>query len=308
MNAPAACAGRAGDATARARSIADASDDSGAGRVAEPASVHSFPNSAALRPRSAAGLWIAGVLMLLGVALLTSLGVWQLERRVWKLALIERVEQRVHAVPVVAPGPAEWPSLDAASAEYRRVTVSGHFLHDRETPVRALTRMGAGFWIMTPLRTDQGFTVLVNRGFVPPERRLPADRPADAIEARTTVTGLLRVTEPGGAFLRKNEPAAERWYSRDVAAISRARQVAHAAPYFIDAEAAPAAAGAPVGGLTVVAFRNTHLVYALTWFTLALMLATLAGRIALREINIRRGQPHAAPCTHAGARTAHQRH
>ena len=36
------------------------------------------------------------------------------------------------------------------------------------------------------------------------------------------------------------------------------------------------AGGAPVGGLTVIAFRNNHLVYALTWFALALMLAGAA--------------------------------
>src|SRR3546814_10761852 len=72
------------------------------------------------------------------------------------------------------------------------------------------------------------------------------------------VTGLLRVTEPGGAFLRRNDPAPDHWYSRDVAAIARARGLGVVAPYFIDADrAAASAAGAaanpramPVGGLT----------------------------------------------------------
>src|SRR3546814_12865644 len=95
------------------------------------------------------------------------------------------------------------------------------------------------------------------------------------------VTGLLRVTEPGGAFLRRNDPARDRWYSRDVAAIAHARGLGVVAPYFIDADRAAArAAGAaanpralPAGGLTLVHFRHAHLVSAITWFPLALLSA-----------------------------------
>ena len=98
---------------------------------------------------------------------------------------------------------------------------------------------------------------------------------------------LLRVTEPGGGFLRSNDPAGDRWYSRDVAAIAAARGVTEAAPYFIDAEASPAG-GYPVGGLTVLKFRNNHLVYALTWFALDLMLIAAAAYVARSEWKRRR--------------------
>ena len=87
------------------------------------------------------------------------------------------------------------------------------------------------------------------------------------------MTGLLRMSEPGGAFLRSNDPAADRWFSRDVAAIAASRGLDKVAPYFIDAERAPGESGLPVGGLTVIAFSNNHLVYALTWGALALMAA-----------------------------------
>jgi surfeit locus 1 family protein len=92
-----------------------------------------------------------------------------------------------------------------------------------------------------------------------------------------SVTGLLRMPEPGGAFLRRNEPSADRWYSRDVEAIAAARKLGPVAPYFIDADRSAADAGdpaAPVGGLTVIAFPNNHLIYAITWYTLALMIPT----------------------------------
>ena len=136
-----------------------------------------------------------------------------------------------------------------------------------------------GFWVLTPFETRDGFTVLINRGFVPRDRRDPATRAAAQIAGETTVTGLLRVTEPNGAFLRTNDPAADRWYSRDVAAIAKARGLFDVAPYFIDAGPAANPGGLPIGGLTVVSFYNSHLIYAVTWFALALMLAAALFRV-----------------------------
>src|SRR6185503_1611251 len=112
-----------------------------------------------------------------------------------------------------------------AGDAYRPVRVTGRFLHDRETLVQAATARGPGYWVMTPLRTDAGWTVLVNRGFVPPERRDRTARRAGEPLGPVSVAGLLRMTEPGGAFLRSNDPQRERWYSRDVAAIGRSRRL-----------------------------------------------------------------------------------
>jgi surfeit locus 1 family protein len=225
--------------------------------------------------------WLFGLCVLL-FALFVALGVWQVHRLSWKLALIARVDARVHAAPVPAPGPAAWPEIAADKDAYRRVTVTGHYENDRETLVQANTELGPGFWVLTPFDTTRGFTLLVNRGFVPPEHRTPASRAAGQIAGRTTVTGLLRVSEPGGAFLRHNDPAHNRWFSRDVAAIAKARGLGPVAPYFIDAERAPLPADAPVGGLTVVHFRNAHLQYALTWFGLAVV-ALVGAALVLRD-------------------------
>ncbi|MBU8873936.1 SURF1 family protein [Reyranella sp. MMS21-HV4-11] len=200
-----------------------------------------------------------------------ALGVWQLERRAWKLELIDRVERRIHAEPAPVPGPEAWPSVDAAGYAYHRVRLSGRYLHDSETLVQAVTELGAGYWVLTPMVTLQGTTVLVNRGFVAGDRRDPGGSAAGNPAQETQVTGLLRITEPGGGFLRRNDPAAGRWYSRDVTAIAAARGLADVAPYFVDADASSDAPGGPRGGLTVVAFTNHHLIYALTWFVLAIM-------------------------------------
>ena len=207
-----------------------------------------------------------------------ALGVWQIERRAWKHELVAAVDARLHAAPVAAPGPDRWDAVNAKNDAYRRVIASGTFRHDRETLVQAVTERGAGYWVVTPLETP-GFALLVNRGFVPRERREAKTRAAANVAGPVTVTGLLRVTEPGGAFLRSNDPVAGRWFSRDVAAIAQAKGLGRVAPYFVDADASPNPGGYPVGGLTVVRFRDHHMVYALTWFALCALSLFFAWRL-----------------------------
>jgi surfeit locus 1 family protein len=233
-------------------------------------------------------LALLGALALLGVAGLAALGNWQVARRAWKHDLIARVDARVHAAPVPAPAPPDWPRITATKDEYRRVRAVGTFLPDRNTLVQATTALGGGFWVLTPLRTQDGFLVLVNRGFVPGERREAAWLAAGEPVGKVTVTGRLRITEPGGGFLRANVPAESRWYSRDVAAIATARGLADVAPYFIDAETGEGPGKYPVGGLTVIAFPDNHLIYALTWYALALMLAGAICYVAREEWRARR--------------------
>jgi surfeit locus 1 family protein len=211
-------------------------------------------------------------------ALFAGLGIWQVERWRWKTDLIAHVDARLAAQLVPAPSFSRWLPHDA----YTRVTATGVFLHDRETAVQAVTEFGPGWWIITPLRTDAG-VILINRGFVSADQRQAASRAEGMAAGRVVVSGLLRATEPGGAFLRTNAPDEDRWYSRDVEAIARARYLTDpVAPYFIDADASQRAAGSPVGGLTVVRFRNSHIVYALTWFGLC-ALCLFAARLVWRR-------------------------
>ncbi|WP_158668288.1 SURF1 family protein [Bradyrhizobium guangdongense] len=234
--------------------------------------VTSKPGGTRSEAARAPSLWLT-VLSLIAFAILVALGVWQIERRAWKLALIDRVEQRVHAPARPVPSPASWPAISAASDEYRHVSVSGRFLHDRETLVQAVTEEGPGYWVLTPLKRDDGTLVLINRGFVPSERRDASTRRDGNPDGEVEIAGLLRMTEPKGGFLRDNVPRHNRWYSRDVAAIAAARGLHDVAPFFVDADAGSQIAGGPIGGLTVIRFPNNHLIYALTWFALAFMLA-----------------------------------
>lgn len=228
----------------------------------------------ASRPRSTAWFW---ALCLLLFVVFFALGSWQIKRLFWKRDLMERIAERVHAVPVNAPGPPWWSGISNDAHAYLHVRVRGVYLDGQTTRVQAATVLGSGYWLLTPLRSDDGYIYLINRGYV------SANASDVAVpEMPVNVTGLLRMSEPTGGFLRDNEPIADRWFSRDVQAIAQVHNfVGRTAPYFIDADAKPEdasrtpymiAAGEPVAGLTVIAFHNNHLVYALTWYALGLML------------------------------------
>jgi surfeit locus 1 family protein len=220
---------------------------------------------------------------------LLGLGSWQVWRMQWKHALIAQIDARVHAPAVPAPNRAHWAGVTAQADAYRHVSVKGVFLHERTVWVQASTVLGSGFWLITPLLGENGDIVLINRGYVPSRGAKQANPARPREESReenrtlgspVNITGLLRISEKDGAFLRHNDAAGERWYSRDVEAIAAARHLGTVAPYFIDADAAQdhdaahaAAPDDPVGGLTVIALQDNHLVYALTWFAMALMMA-----------------------------------
>lgn len=246
-------------------------------------------------------LALAGIALFIGFV---SLGWWQVQRLAWKEALIQRVEQRLHRAPAALPARAMWPVLTTAELEYQPVQVQGHWLHDKTVLTQAATELGTGYWVLTPLQLNDGNRVLVNRGFVPADQRasvlsaVQAAKSEERLEQEpVTVLGLLRASEPGGGYLRRNDPAQQRWYSRDVAAIAQAQGLGAVAPFFIDAglpttqapvETAAAVTGPwPRPGMTVVRFANSHLVYALTWFGLALLVVLAAVIVVRHERRLR---------------------
>jgi surfeit locus 1 family protein len=250
-------------------------------------------------PRSTRARRVVALCLALACAGFFALGIWQLQRLQWKNALIAQVDQRVHAAPVAAPSPSAWTSLSKDNDEYRHLRLEGRFLDRLSTKVQAVSELGAGFWVLTPFVSGSGSdgpVVLVNRGFIP-----NGATPADAGPGPASITGLLRMSERGGGFLRDNDPQHDRWFSRDVEAIGAARGLHGVAPWFLDQDAAPAspavapqpgstltsgagATVAPVGGLTVISFHNSHLVYALTWFAMGLMAAGAGYAIARGKI------------------------
>ncbi len=243
----------------------------------------------AVAPRAAWRDLIApGLASLIALAILLSLGTWQIERRTWKEDLIARIVRQTKAEPVAPPGPAAW---DPARDEFRHVQVSGRFLNDRETLVHGLAagetpgRALQGYYVLTPLRRADGSVVLVNRGFVPTELKAQSDRRDGLIEGSTTVTGILRASEPRGLFVPEADPARGEWFNRDVAGIAAARGVPEVAPYLIEADAVPGQTSWPRGGQLRVDLPNNHLQYAFTWFGLAACLIGVFSVFAWRRLH-----------------------
>ncbi len=194
---------------------------------------------------------------------LISLGNWQLRRLEWKQDLVADIEARAFAEPVPAP--------ESPVPQYTRLKLEGLFQHDLSLRIKAVTDLGPGSWLMTPLQSASQ-TVWVNRGFIPTGiDALEISTPANQQE----VVGLARLPVPDGTWLEKNKPQKAKWFSADLPVMSSAAGISAQAAYYLDAEAGSNADAWPRGGMTKLVFRNTHLIYAITWYTMALLL--LAG-------------------------------
>jgi surfeit locus 1 family protein len=207
---------------------------------------------------------------LLLFAVLCGLGSWQLQRLQWKLALIASVNAHMTATPVSLN---QILAMDADQAQYRRVRLTGHFDHSKEAYVFTTDASGAPVYhVLTPFITENGQIFMVDRGAVPKQKLDPVTRRAGDVLGQTQTTGVWRVPDRPGFFTPAPDPVHRIWYARDLAGIAAATHLNLAAPVVIEADATPNPGGLPVGGQTVVQFRNQHLSYAVTWFGLAFVL------------------------------------
>lgn len=210
--------------------------------------------------------------------ILMALGIWQLQRLEWKETLIDRLQSRAEAAPESLPPGAlaidEW--------EFRRVTLTGHFLHDQELHVLNRSLNGnPGLHVFTPLRrTDvpDGSVVLVNRGWVPFDRKEIEARPDGLTTGEVTVNGIVRFQRPmtslQATFTPENDPAKNMWYSISLPQMAETAAMPLTNYYIVDGnDAVPGLF--PVGRQWTLDIRNDHLQYAITWFGLALGLLVI---------------------------------
>lgn len=235
------------------------------------------------------GLSVATLALL---AVLIGLGVWQLERLQWKLALIARVESAMKAPPVsirsAMGGVGGVVRADqVARADYRRVRVQGRFLSEKEIYFFTTAPDGAPvLHVLAPFECPDG-TILVDRGYIPLERRNAFEQPP--IGERELV-GNLRAPLAPSFFAPAPDRLHRTFYARDLQAMAQFLGIGRAFPMFLDADATPNPGGWPKGGQTQVNFRNEHLQYAITWFSLAVALLSIyliyhvsKGRLGLRS-------------------------
>jgi len=209
------------------------------------------------------------------LVLLVGLGVWQLERLAWKEALIDERQSRSRQPAIALPADLE----DPARLQYLPVRVRGRFRHDREFYLAARTFEGqVGLHVVTPLVLDDGRTLLVDRGWIPDDRRDPATRPDGQVAGEAELTGLVR--RPGWTGMSwlqpDNQPQENLWFWVDPPLMAAAAGLDRAiTEIYLDAGPAENPGGWPKGGQTRIDLPNDHLQYAITWFTLALSLAVI---------------------------------
>jgi surfeit locus 1 family protein len=234
--------------------------------------------SKALRKRRSTVL-DATMFALVGIVILCGLGVWQLDRKMWKEDLIARLNARLSRAPQDLPPRASWPQLHQDGEEFRRVVFPAEFLDGEEalvytagSPLRPDVK-GPGYWVFSPVRLAGGSIVLVNRGFVPPDHKDPAERSEGTPHGIVDVVGVMRWPEARGTFTPADDPKKNIWFLRDSKSIADIKKWATAAPFYIDQEEPVPAGGWPKPGKLEVQLPDNHLQYAITWFGLALALA-----------------------------------
>ncbi|MGE0563740.1 MAG: SURF1 family protein [Pseudolabrys sp.] len=223
------------------------------------------------------GLLVPTVFAVIGFVVLTGLGVWQLERKVWKEDLLATLAARLAAPPSPLPPSSAWASLDRKDDEFRRVTFHAEFRPEQAALVYATPSAlrpdvrGTGFWVFAPARLADR-SVVVNRGFVPESRKNAGSDPAPS--GVVEITGILRWPESPSLFAPAGDLRQNVWFIRDHAAIAATKKWGAVAPFYIDMEAPQPPGALPrVAPIGAVKLPNNHLQYALTWFGLAGCLA-----------------------------------
>lgn len=219
--------------------------------------------------------WIALVLLPVALAVLVSLGTWQVQRLYWKQDLLASIEQRRQSEPLDVTG-VEAELAAGQSIDYRAARASGTFLHDRERHFFATFQGQSGYYLYTPLELDDGRYLFVNRGFVPYDRKETSTRPESLVAGEQQITGLARsrLGEKPSFMVPENDEAGNIFYWKDLDRMAASVELpdGEVLPFFLDADATPVPGGLPRGGVTVIDLPNSHLQYAITWYGLALAL------------------------------------
>jgi surfeit locus 1 family protein len=243
---------------------------------------------AAARP-ARGGLIEVTVLVAVGLAILIGLGIWQLDRRAWKHNLIASLNAELAKPSTDLPPRTDWATLKPSTLEYRRVSFPAEFLPGQEALVYSAGSAfrpdvkGPGYWVFAPARLAGGSIVIVDRGFVPPERKDMGDRAQGEPRGVVNIVGVMRWPEASGSFTPAADVKGNVWYARDLQAIEAAKQWTDVAPFYVEQESPVPPGGFPKPGKLVVNLPDNHLQYALTWFGGALLLVVLYLRWLVRR-------------------------
>jgi surfeit locus 1 family protein len=199
---------------------------------------------------------IAPVLFgIVGIAILVSLGNWQLRRLAWKEGVLAEIDAKVNGPALPLPA-----TPDRQRDQYLHVAVSGQMGTGEVHVLSSSSETGPGYRIIAPFTLTDGRKILVDRGNVP-EGQKNAPRP---LESGTLDGNLLWMQEPPTfpPDLAKNI-----WFNRDTEGLAAALGTA---PVLLVLRQT-ALAGAPYPAAVGVNIPNNHLGYAVTWYGFALV-------------------------------------
>jgi surfeit locus 1 family protein len=234
---------------------------------------------------------IPTAMTILMLAVLIGLGTWQIDRLQWKEDLLSTISQRLLGPTL------DIAVVDKAYADFQHAMATGSFLNDKELYMHAVSTRGEGGWhVLTPFHVNNGLWLLVDRGFVPFDKKDPDTRRDGQLSGSVTITGHLRLPQHRWPQ-PDNNPAANDWYWPDPAAMAKAMDVPPFLPFVLQVDATPVPGGYPVGGQTRVDLPNDHFTYALTWYGLACVLLVIyilfgfKDLRSTRRVDTRRTQP-----------------
>jgi surfeit locus 1 family protein len=229
---------------------------------------------ASVKPRVSFGIFI--LVMVIGFV---SLGIWQLQRRAEKHALIAALTERLAEAPGALPVPSQWGALTPARDEFRRVQFQATYESKPDAMVYSSGSAvredisGPGTWAFLPAHLSSGETVVINAGFVPNpmQDRAQHDQAVKPLHADTPVmlTGYLRFPEKAGMLTLQENLDKRLWFTRDHLAMASQLGWGVVAPFYIDLEQPVPPSGIPKPGPLGVNLKDDHMQYAITWFGMA---------------------------------------
>jgi surfeit locus 1 family protein len=229
-------------------------------------------------------LIVPGLFTAISLAILVSLGMWQLQRKAWKEGLIATLEAQMAASPAPLAPPSQWATLNRDTSEFRRVRFRAEAIANAK-PVYLYTGASAlradvkqpGYFVFAPARLPDGQIVVVNWGYAPVAGK--TQLPPGTIE----INGYIRWPEAPRWFVSAPDTDEDIWLVRDPAAMAKAGGWGMVAPFYIDQESPTPTGGLPRPGPLTVRLKNDHLGYAITWFGLAASLIAVFIGWAIRE-------------------------
>ena len=223
--------------------------------------------------------------------ILVSLGTWQIKRLIWKNDLISfYLKQSTNNIINLHKE-----NFVSEEIEYRKVRLTGKFLNKMEVHITGKTYEGnAGFHVITPFLMQNGNYVLVNRGWVSENYKEAKSRTFSLINEETSIIGLIRYPQKKGYFVPKNEPDNGFWFTIKPTEIKKHLKIdkeTFITKFYIDALRKGKKINLPIGIKEKINIRNQHLSYAITWYSLAIVLMIIylsyhysEGKLRIRKL------------------------